>query len=73
MFAAYTQGIRVFATGGNVSADLTALARVTVAAVCAGAKAILDLPARGRCWSRSASPCSAVRSHRSCWNVSRHH
>ena len=56
MFAAHATGIRVFATGGiggvhrdagisgDVSADLTALSRVPVAVVCAGAKAILDLP-----------------------------
>lgn len=56
MFAASCTGIRVFATGGiggvhrgvsetgDVSADLTALARHAVAVVCAGAKAILDLP-----------------------------
>jgi pseudouridylate synthase len=56
MFAATHAGIRVFATGGiggvhrdfsesgDVSADLTALARFPVAVVCAGAKAILDLP-----------------------------
>jgi pseudouridine-5'-phosphate glycosidase len=56
MFAAWRAGIRVFATGGiggvhrgatetgDVSADLTALARYPVAVVCAGAKAILDLP-----------------------------
>lgn len=49
-------GIRVFATGGiggvhhdaaesgDVSADLVALGRFPVAVVCAGAKAILDLP-----------------------------
>jgi pseudouridine-5'-phosphate glycosidase len=49
-------GIRVFATGGiggvhrgasesfDLSADLTALARYPVITVCAGAKAILDLP-----------------------------
>ena len=49
-------GIRVFATGGiggvhrgaeasgDVSADLHALARYDVAVVCAGAKAMLDLP-----------------------------
>jgi pseudouridine-5'-phosphate glycosidase len=55
MFAAHACGIRVFATGGiggvhrdaaetgDVSADLTALARIPVAVVCAGAKAILDL------------------------------
>jgi pseudouridine-5'-phosphate glycosidase len=49
-------GIRVFATGGiggvhrgaevsfDISADLNALARYPVVTVCAGAKAILDLP-----------------------------
>ena len=56
MWAAHLSGIRVFATGGiggvhrgadetgDVSSDLTALGRVPVAVVCAGAKAILDLP-----------------------------
>ena len=54
MFAAHRAGIRVFATGGiggvhrgdggDASADLTALGRWPVAVVCAGAKAILDLP-----------------------------
>lgn len=56
MFAAHAAGITVFATGGiggvhrevevsgDVSADLTALSRIPVAVVCAGAKAILDLP-----------------------------
>jgi pseudouridine-5'-phosphate glycosidase len=56
MSAAHMNGIRVFATGGiggvhrgadetgDVSSDLTALGRVPVAVVCAGAKAILDLP-----------------------------
>lgn len=56
MWAAHMKGIRVFATGGiggvhrgadetgDVSSDLTALGRVPVAVVCAGAKAILDLP-----------------------------
>jgi pseudouridylate synthase len=49
-------GLRVFSTGGiggvhrgasdsfDVSADLTALARLPLLCVCAGAKAILDLP-----------------------------
>jgi pseudouridine-5'-phosphate glycosidase len=49
-------GIKVFATGGiggvhrgagdsfDISADLTALARYSMITVCAGAKAILDLP-----------------------------
>ena len=56
MVAAHASGIRVFATGGiggvhrgasesgDVSSDLTALSRIPVAVVCAGAKAILDLP-----------------------------
>jgi pseudouridine-5'-phosphate glycosidase len=56
MFAAHHCGIAVFATGGiggvhrgasetgDISADLTALSRIPVAVVCAGAKAILDLP-----------------------------
>lgn len=56
LFVAAEAGIRVFATGGiggvhrdvaesgDVSADLVALGRFPVAVVCAGAKAILDLP-----------------------------
>ena len=54
MTAAQLAGIRVFATGGiggvhrghpfDVSADLPELARTPVIVVCAGAKAILDLP-----------------------------
>ena len=54
VFAAYLSGILVFATGGiggvhrglqyDVSADLTALATWPVVVVCAGAKAVLDLP-----------------------------
>lgn len=56
MAVAASCGIPVFATGGiggvhrnetrsgDISADLTALARYEVAVVCAGAKAILDLP-----------------------------
>jgi len=54
MIAAHAGGIRVFATGGiggvhrgdpgDVSADLPELARTPVVVVCAGAKAILDLP-----------------------------
>ena len=56
LVVAWHAGIRVFATGGiggvhrnvtetgDVSADLTALARFPVAVVCAGAKAVLDLP-----------------------------
>ena len=55
MFAASQAGIRVFATGGiggvhrenhfDISPDLHALAGITMLVVCAGAKAILDLPA----------------------------
>jgi pseudouridine-5'-phosphate glycosidase len=60
MMAAGWAGIRVFATGGiggvhrsiispqssnDISADLPELARTPVIVVCAGAKAILDLPA----------------------------
>jgi len=56
MLAAQRAGIRVFATGGiggvhrgaadtgDVSSDLTALARIPIAVISAGAKAILDLP-----------------------------
>ena len=56
MIAADRAGIRVFATGGiggvhrgaektyDVSADLQELARTPVCVVCAGAKAILDVP-----------------------------
>ena len=56
MMIAHRAGIRVFATGGiggvhrgaetsfDVSADLQELARTPVITVCAGAKAILDLP-----------------------------
>lgn len=55
MIGAYRAGIRVMATGGiggvhrgdhtDISADLPELARTPVLVVCAGAKAILDLPA----------------------------
>lgn len=53
---AHLAGLKVFATGGiggvhrgatdsfDISADLTALARYPLLTVCAGAKAILDLP-----------------------------
>jgi pseudouridine-5'-phosphate glycosidase len=56
MYAAYLANIQVFGTGGmggvhrgatttfDISADLTELARTPVIVVCAGAKAILDLP-----------------------------
>lgn len=55
MFLAHKAGIRLFATGGiggvhrespfDISADLYALADTPLIVVCAGAKAILDLPA----------------------------
>jgi pseudouridine-5'-phosphate glycosidase len=55
MFAAHRAGINVFATGGiggvhevetlDISTDLQALADTPMVVVCAGAKAILDLPA----------------------------
>ena len=56
MIAAARAGIRVFATGGiggvhrkaeesfDISADLDELSRTSVIVVCAGAKAILDIP-----------------------------
>jgi len=56
MICARLAGIRVFVTGGiggvhrgaestfDISADLEELARTSVAVVCAGAKALLDLP-----------------------------
>jgi pseudouridine-5'-phosphate glycosidase len=55
IFLAETAGIRIFATGGiggvhrdapfDVSADLNQLAKSPMVVVCAGAKAILDIPA----------------------------
>jgi pseudouridine-5'-phosphate glycosidase len=55
MFAAHCAGIKVFATGGiggvhdvetlDISTDLQALSDTPMIVVCAGAKAILDLPA----------------------------
>jgi pseudouridine-5'-phosphate glycosidase len=55
LFAAHQAGIKVFATGGiggvhsvetlDISTDLQALADTPMIVVCAGAKAILDLPA----------------------------
>lgn len=55
MFAARMAGIHVFATGGiggvhkessfDISTDLRSLAEIPMIVVCAGAKAILDLPA----------------------------
>jgi len=55
IFAAARVGIRIFATGGiggvhrgedyDISADMSQLAKIPIIVVCAGAKAILDLPA----------------------------
>ncbi|MCE9645096.1 MAG: pseudouridine-5'-phosphate glycosidase [Chloroflexi bacterium] len=55
MFACQMAGIKVFATGGiggvhkessfDISTDLHALSNIPMIVVCAGAKAILDLPA----------------------------
>lgn len=55
IFAAHQAGIKVFATGGiggvhrgapyDISADLIELSNTALIVVCAGAKAILDLPA----------------------------
>jgi pseudouridine-5'-phosphate glycosidase len=55
MFAAHKAGIKVFATGGiggihdvetfDISADIQSLADTPIVVVCAGAKAILNLPA----------------------------
>ena len=54
LFCAHLAGIKVFATGGiggvhrgmdlDISADLIELARTPLAVICAGVKAILDLP-----------------------------
>ena len=54
LFCAHAAGIKIFATGGiggvhrgdaqDISADLIELARTPIAVICAGAKAILDLP-----------------------------
>lgn len=66
MFIAHHAGIKVFATGGiggvhrgnlpDVSADLPELAATPLAVVCAGAKAILDLPAT-REWLETNGVC----------------
>lgn len=55
LFIAHRAGIKIFATGGiggvhrgnlpDISADLPELAQTPMTVVCAGAKAILDLPA----------------------------
>jgi len=55
MFAAQKADIKIFATGGiggahrgnafDISADMSALGSIPIVVVCAGAKAILDLPA----------------------------
>ena len=66
MFAAHRAGIKVFATGGiggvhevetlDISADLQALADTPMIVVCAGAKAILDLPATLECLETMSVP-----------------
>lgn len=66
MFIAHQAGIKVFATGGiggvhrgnlpDVSADLPELAQTPMTVVCAGAKAILDLPAT-REWLETNGVC----------------
>jgi pseudouridylate synthase len=66
LFAAHKAGIRVFATGGiggvhrgstfDMSADLPELARTPMIVVCAGAKAILDLPATRECLETMGIP-----------------
>jgi len=68
MICAHLARIRVFATGGiggvhqgvvstmDISADLDELARTPVAVVCAGAKAILDLPRTLECLETRGVP-----------------
>lgn len=66
MFIAHRAGIKVFATGGiggvhrgslpDISADLPELATTPMTVVCAGAKAILDLPAT-REWLETNGVC----------------
>src|SRR3990170_4851206 len=72
MYLAQAAGVQVFATGGiggvhrggtgDVSADLPALAEMQVAVVCAGAKAILDLP-RTLEWLEAAGAALLLRQH----------
>ncbi|HEX8950777.1 MAG TPA: pseudouridine-5'-phosphate glycosidase, partial [Polyangia bacterium] len=72
-FAAARAGIRVFATGGiggvhrgdsgDVSSDLTTLAREPVAVVSAGCKAILDLPRTLEMLETLAVPVLGVRTN----------
>jgi pseudouridylate synthase len=66
MFIAHRAGIKVFATGGiggvhrgslpDISADLPELATTPITVVCAGAKAILDLPST-REWLETNGVC----------------
>lgn len=66
MFIAHRAGIKVFATGGiggvhrgslpDISADLPELASTPMTVVCAGAKAILDLPST-REWLETNGVC----------------
>lgn len=74
MCAAHHAGIKVFATGGiggvhrdvdqsfDISADLSELSRTPVTVVCAGAKAILDLPKTFEALETMAVPVIAWRS-----------
>jgi len=68
MCIANMAGIKVFATGGiggvhrgwqhsaDISSDLSALSRIPVIVVCAGCKAILDVPATIECLESLAVP-----------------
>lgn len=66
LFIAHRAGIKIFATGGiggvhrstlpDISADLPELAQTPMTVVCAGAKAILDLPAT-REWMETNGIC----------------
>jgi len=76
MIAARMAGVDVFATGGiggvhrgaegsfDISADLTELARTDVIVVCAGAKAILDLPKTLEVLETNGVPVIAYRTDR---------
>lgn len=73
MEIAYQSGIRVFATGGiggvhrgnlqDVSADLPTLSQIPMVVVCAGAKAILDLPATREYLETAGIPVIGYQTH----------
>jgi pseudouridylate synthase len=75
MICAHLAGISVFATGGiggvhrgaedtfDISADLEELARTPIAVVCAGAKAILDLPKTLEVLETKGVPVIGYRTH----------